>query len=163
MGRSLLEDLGIATGVITVDADTAAVTGDYVSMKGYNRLLILIQVAAWPADTAAVTVEQSTVVAGSDSKELAFTKSYSKTGLVDALWTAATVTSNTFNIASNVDNELYAIEILASDLDVANGFDCVTIKVADPGTASSMFGVTYILSEPRYSGAGAFLTDPIVN
>lgn len=163
MGRSLLEDLGIATGVITVDADTAAVTGDYVSMKGFNRLLVLIQVAAWPADTAAVTLEQATAVAGTGTKALAFTKQFSKTGLVDALWTETAVTSNTFDIASNVDNELYAIEILASDLDVAGGFDCVTIKVADPGTASSMFGVTYILSEPRYSGAGAFLTDPIVN
>lgn len=163
MAGSLLENLGIATAVITVDADTAAVTSDYVSLKGYHRCLILIQVAAWPADTAAVTVEQATAVAGTSSKALTITKQFSKTGLVDALWTEAAVTAGTFDIASNVDNELYAIEVLASDLDVANGFDCICLKVADPGTASSMFGATFILSEPRYAGAGALLTDPIVN
>lgn len=158
-----LENIGIKTGVITVDADTAAVTGDYVSMKGYNKLLILIQVAAWPADTAAVTIEQATVVAGSDSKALGMTKQWSKTGLVDAAWTEAAVTNNTFDIASNVDNEMYAIVVNASDLDVANGFDCVTVKVADPGTASSMFGVTYFLFEPRYAGASTLMLNPLVD
>lgn len=158
-----IENIGVATAFITVDADTAGITSDYVSMKGYSRCLILLQVAAWPADTAAVTLLQATAVAGTAAKALSMTRVWNKTGLVDAAWAETTVTSDTFDIASNVDNELYAILVEASDLDVANGFDCIAVSVADPGTATSMVGGTFLLFEPRYAGAASLLLNPIVD
>ena len=58
--------------------------------------------------------------------------------------------ASTFTIPA-VALRSYAIEVEASTLDVANGFDCVRVQVEDPGTAA-LGAALYILSEPRYAG-----------
>jgi hypothetical protein len=46
------------------------------------------------------------------------------------------------------------VEVNASDLDVANGFDCFRASVADPGAAGTQYaGMLYILDKPRYTTA----------
>jgi hypothetical protein len=59
--------------------------------------------------------------------------------------TETTVVSNTFTTSTTNSKPLkYVIEIEATDLDTANGFDCVRIDVAS--MANAVGNVEYILS-----------------
>lgn len=129
----------------------AAATAKWVSMKGYDRLLILIQTGAWAGGTAAVTLNQATAVAGTSSKALAFTKMWVNTAGAPDTFTQTAVVSNTFNL--DTANLMYLIEVVASDLDTANGFDCVSLAVASPGSNADFYGATYILGAARYPQA----------
>jgi len=45
-----------------LDHASAAVDGNYISMKGYDHCTIVIQTGAWAGGTAAVTVNRATAV-----------------------------------------------------------------------------------------------------
>lgn len=127
----------------------AASTADHFSMKNYGHATIIIQCGAWAGGTAAVTLEQSTVVAGTDDKALAFTEQWLGSVLATAdLLTRTAVTANTFDL--DTANQIHVIEIDAEDLDVDNDFDCVELNVASPGANADLYGAIAILSHSRY-------------
>ena len=133
----------------TKDWTGAASTGDHFSMKFYPHATIIIQTGAWAAGTGAVTLQQSTVVAGTDDKALGFTEMWTGSVLgTSDLLTRTVVAANTFNIG--VANTLYVIEINAEQLDVDNRFDCVELNVASPGANTDLYGAIAILSQARY-------------
>ncbi len=126
----------------------AANTKQWASLKLYDRALICIQTGAWAAGTAAVTLKQATAIAGTSSKALAFTVMWVNTALAPDTFTKTAVAANTFNI--DTANLLYVIEIVASDLDIANSFDCFALDIASPGANADLYGATYILGNARY-------------
>jgi len=126
----------------------AAFTAKYVSMKLYDRLVIWISTGAWAAGTAAVTLLQATTVTGTSAKALAFLWVWINTAALPDTWVKTAVTSNTFNL--DTANLGYWIEVVASDLDVDGGFDCVTLAVASPGANADFYGVNYLAAQPRY-------------
>lgn len=127
----------------------AASTGDHFSMKNYGHATIIIQTGAWAAGTAAVTLQQSTVVAGTDDKALGFLEQWNGSVLATSdLLTRTVVAANTFNLAAA--NTLYVIEIDAEDLDVDNSFDCVELNVASPGANNDFYGAVAILGHSRF-------------
>lgn len=125
----------------------AAMTAKYVSLKGYNHITIMIQTGAWAAGTAAVTVNEATSIAAGGVQALTFT-SYWHDETLSGTLVKATVAS-TFNLDTAL--KLYVIEIDAASLSA--GYDCLTLAVASPGANNDFYGVTYILSEPRYAQA----------
>jgi len=133
---------------------------DYVSLKNFRRCTILIQVDnATTVTGGAITLKQATAVAGTGEKALSFSKMYANvdTGAGDTL-TETAVTSNTFT-TDTTDNKnlLYVIEVEASELDVANGFDC--LRVDSLLMANAVGCVTYILTGPRYAAPGSAIVD----
>lgn len=150
----LVEWMGIETGVLPKDITGAAQVGDYVSLKNYDHCTIIIQQGAWAGGTPAVTLEQATDVANSlsDSKTLAFTKRWTKVGVTGTTFVETAVVSNTFNLPA-VANTINVLEIDAQDLDVTNGFDCLTAKVASPSTNADLLSITYLLSGARFKQA----------
>lgn len=125
---------------------------DYVSLKGYSGCTILIQVDnATTVTGAAITLKQATAVAGTSEKALAFDTMFANvdTGATDTLVETA-VTSNTFT-TDTTDNKnlMYVVEVDASDLDVANGFDC--LRVDSLLMANAVGVVTYILHGARHA------------
>lgn len=129
-------------------------TPAYVSMKGYNRLSVLVSAKNGSTVTgSAITLKQATAIAGTSEKALPFTTYWANVDAAasDAL-VATTAASNTFT--TNTTNSkllVYVLEVRASDLDVANGFDCVRAGTAD--AVNSTLTVTYILREPRFADA----------
>lgn len=125
---------------------------DYVSLKGYQRCTILIQVDnATTVTGAAITLKQATAVAGTSEKALGFTTMWANTDCAagDTL-TETAVTSNTFTTdTTDAKNLMYVIEVAADDLDVANGFDC--LRVDSLLMANAVGAVTYILHDARYA------------
>ena len=125
---------------------------DYVSLKGYERMTIVIAVDnATTVTGGAVTLKQATDVAGTSEKALGFSTMWANTDVAasDTL-TETAVTSDTFT-TNTTDNKnlMYVIELDAADLDVANGFDCVRVDVLLMANAVGF--VQYILHGSRYS------------
>lgn len=154
MGNSgqLREMFKFVTGLAPITPSSS--TPDYVSMKAYQHLTVVILVDNGATVTgSAITLKQATAVAGTGEKALAFTKMYANTdtGAGDAL-TETTVSSNTFT-TDTTDNKnlMYVIEVDAESLDRANSFDCVRAGTAD--AANTVLSVLYILSNARYAGA----------
>lgn len=145
----LAKEAKIVLANVPVDINNLAVTGDYVSMKGYGHLTIILQFGA-NGTGVALTLKQATDVtnSASDEKALSFTKIYANVGLATTDLTETAVTSDTITLG-NDPNNLYVIEIDARSLDVPNGFDCVRFNYAS-GAGTTILSVLYILSEPRY-------------
>ena len=147
---SLIEDAKILHAAEPKSYSSAAMAAKYVSLKNYNRLTIVIQTGAWAAGTAAVTLAQATNVSAGSAKALEFDSQWNDEATSGTLVKTA-VTADTFNLTTA--NKEYVIEIDADALDVAGGFDCVTLAVASPGANADLYGVTYILSGARYHAA----------
>ena len=150
MQQNLMEMLKPIWGIEPKNWTGAASTGDWISLKYYTNLTIVIMSGAWAGGTSAITVEQAVAVAGTSNKALAF----------DWMWTDAAATgtyvktavvSNTFTIGAA--NTMWVIEIDARSLDIANGFDCVAVKGATPGVNADLYGAIYLCHGSRYQGA----------
>lgn len=135
---------------------TTAGDGDYVSLKNFDRLTILLAVKnATTVTGGVITLKQATAVAGTGEKALAFSKVWANTD-TDAgdTLTETAVTSDTFTTdTTNSKNLLYVIEVKADDLDRANGFDCVRIDSAS--MANAVGAVLYVLHGTRYKSPAA--------
>ena len=158
----LIDETQIASGFVPVDTQTAANHGDVVSLKNYAHLTVLFFKAAGVAnDDPVLTFTQATEVAYSTSKALATIDEYwAKQGAaLTAIGTFTRVTQTaastvTLDATSAEEQGLYIFEIDASDLDVANSYDCVRVSVADTGAAGAQLGcMLYVLSGPRHAAA----------
>ena len=130
---------------------------DYVSMKGYSRAQIIITIADGTTVTGtAVTLKQATDVAGTSEKALAFTRMLANVDYAASkVMVETAVASNTFTTqTTNSKDSVYVIDVLASDLDVAGGFDCFRVDATGhAATASRGCTVIYNLYGKRYSDA----------
>lgn len=146
----LVDSAGLEAGGVPVDITGAGMAGDYMSLKLFGHLTILLFQGAWAGGTPACTLKQATDVAGTGEKALAFLERWHKVALVDAAWTKVAVVANTFNLPA-VANTMHALEIDADELDADNDFDCVRFDVASPGVNADLLSAAYILGRPRYS------------
>ena len=127
-----------------------------VSMKGYSRCTIVINVLnATTVTGSAITVKQATDIANanSDEKAVAFSTAYRDldVGAAEGL-TSFAVSGNTFTTDTTNSKELqYVIELQATDLDVAGGFDCVRIGTGNATAAT--ISAEMILWGARYGAA----------
>ncbi len=137
----------IVQGLAPINPSTS--TPDYVCMKNYHHLTVVIAIDNGTATGGAITLKQATAVAGTGEKALGFTKMFQNidTGAADALAETA-VTSDTFTPSSvNDKNLVYVIEIPAASLDVDGGFDCIRVGTAD--ATAAVTSVMYYL-DGRY-------------
>lgn len=157
-----LEHNQLVEGWPIVDLKTGANTGDWVSLKNYHHVAIVFFSAVGTAgDDPTLTVLQASDVAGTGSKALTFTTIYRKqaaTSLASTgTWTATTQSAaNTYTNDTSAEQDLiWVVEFDADQLDVDNGFNCVSATVADIGNNAQLGYLLYILSEPRYPASPA--------
>lgn len=131
----------------------AAITGDYISMKKAGHVTVLVHINQANAAPVAITLEQATAVAGTGSKALVTE--------VPVFLVADAATSDTwvrqtdavgFTTSADLKHKIVAFEVDAEDLDVANGFDCLTVKTA-ASNAANITSAVYVASKLRYGPA----------
>jgi len=151
-------DEKVKTVLGTVGLILTTTVGDakYVSLKGYAKCQIILVLGDGTSLTAAdITLQQATAVAGTNEKPLGFTRMLANVDYGTAQVMAETaVTGNTFKTqTTDSKNSMYIIDVNASSLDVAGGFDCLRLDAtAHAATASRGCVVLYNLYEPRFSG-----------
>jgi hypothetical protein len=154
----LSEQVKVVEGLLSTVPSTS--TPDYVSLKNYERCMVLIQVKnATTVTGSAITLKQASAVAGTGEKALSFSKAYRNidTGAADVLAEFA-VTSDTFTTdATNSKNLMYVIEVKAEDLDVNNGFDC--IRAGTGNATAATVSVTYFLFGAKVPTTVSAITD----
>jgi hypothetical protein len=135
-------------------------TAERFSMKNYERAAILLFQNKSAGNGSVISLNQSTDVAGSGAKALAFTKAFRSlaNGTQSApvnTWASFTVSANTFTTdATNSVRDSYMIDIKREDLDFKNDFDCVELVIGN--AASNVIQAVAILLGARFGG---FVTD----
>lgn len=147
-----VEKSGIEVAVVPKDITGAVQNGQYISLKNYNHLTVILIQGAWAGGTPAVTLGQAQAVAGTGAKAANLNFYWQKAGLSASVFAKTAVVSNTFNLPATA-NTVTVLEIDAEELDVTNGFDCVRVSVASPGANADLLSIIYLLKEPRFNGA----------
>lgn len=153
-GGRAVDNLALVMAGGPVLLNTAGLDSARVSMKDYARIAFVIGVApASGTDASAVTLKQSKTVADSPSTEkaLSFSKVYKcgAPGTSDTL-VETTVTNDTFSTSAAAALELWVIEVNQDDLDTDNGFDCVRVRMSDPGSVSTPAFILAIGYDARF-------------
>ena len=151
----MLEGLGIVEGFPVVDLQTGANTGDWVSLKHASRAIILFASGVGTAgDDPTLTLLQASAVDGTGSKALliptasVFKKQAATSLASTAQWSDASgdVSTNTLTNATSAEQSaLWIVEVSADELDVDNGFDCISATVADVGSNAQPGCLFYFL------------------
>lgn len=156
MNQHLLEKLQIAAGFVPVDLAGAAAAGDWVSLKNYGRCaIVLIKAAGGAGEDPVLSLEQATDVAGTDAKALTFDRIDVKQGTLTGIGEftkLANADADYTDAASAEAQAIWVIDVLAEDLDIDNGFDCLRASLADVGVVAQLGAMLYLLHEPRYAG-----------
>lgn len=166
---AFLEQMQIVSGLAPI-ALTTARTGDVVSMKNYRRLLVLFHKGIGGAgEDPTLTLLQGTDVAFGTNKALNFATVYVKqdpTSLGDVgQWTKVTRSAtNTYtDTTAGEQAAMWAVDIKAEDLDIANNYDCVRASIGDVGSVSQIGEILYLLGDPVYGKAPEDMLSAIVD
>jgi len=129
-----------------------AITGAYISLKNAHRALVLVHINQANAATVAISIEQATAVAGTGSKVI--TNVVPIWANQDCVASDALVKQTdavNFTTSAAVKHKLVVFQIDPETLDMANGFDCITVKTGG-SNAANITSAVYLL-EPRYAQA----------
>ncbi len=128
----------------------AARSGDWVSLKGYNKCMIIVHIAQGNAATTAITVDKATDVAGT-GESTGITMNnwwYCKdTPTTSDTYTKGTAAASITSSATGTGSSIYVIDIAAEEL---GAYDCVQVELGQ-SHASNLVSAMYVLYEPRYA------------
>lgn len=157
------ENFHVVGAIRPVDLAGGTNAGDWVSLKNYKSVAIYFHSGIGTAgEDPVLTLLQATAVAGTASKALnintsrIFKKQAATNLLSTGTWSSASadVTTNAWTNTDAAEQEvIVCIQVEADDLDVDNGFDCVSISVADVGVGAQLGAAYYVLGEPRFPAA----------
>lgn len=140
--------------------DAAGRTGDYVSLKNALCAWVEVAITQGNAATVAISIEQATAVAGTSSKVITNT-----VPIWSNLDTAASDTlvrrTDAVNLTTDagVKNKMVIFQIDPAQLDVANGFDCITVKTGASNVANLTGARYWIQSAYQQATPPAAITD----
>lgn len=131
----------------------AAITGDYVSLKNADKCFVVVHVAQGNAAQMTISIEQASGVAPTGSKPIT---------VVVPIWSnldcAATDTlvrrtdAVNYQLDVALKHKVVVFQIDPSFLDIANGFDCITVKTG-ASHADNITEAMYYLTGLRYQQA----------
>jgi predicted outer membrane repeat protein len=128
------------------------------SMKNFQRATVLIIQNKSAGNGSAIALKQAKEIDDNPvtEKVLSFTEAYRSLAVGTQAapvnsWQKFTVSNDTFTTdATNSVRDIYAIDIKAEDLDVANDFDIVEVEVGN--AASNVIAVVVLLHGARQGG-----------
>jgi hypothetical protein len=130
-------------------ADAAGRTGIYKSLKNAHRASIIFHVNQGNAATILVTPLQASAVAGTGSKALsADCPIYVKLDDAAGAWVRATDAKN-YTTDAGVKVKYVRFDIDPSKLDLANGFDCISVSTG-ASNAANITSATLVIGPVRY-------------
>jgi hypothetical protein len=160
----------IISGFVPVDMQTGANSGDYISLKNWNGVcIVLFKAAGTAGDDPTITVRQAKDVSGTSVKDLlAVTDIYTKQGTLTSVgtWTHTTQAAAATLAGDGTSAEsqgVYFTFIPTEALDTDNGFDCLAANVADVGGNAQLGCLFYIPVGPRFAAAPENLPSAIVD
>lgn len=139
----------LPVSILCPAADAAGRTGIYVSLRSVKRAWLLFYADQGNAATIAVSIQQASAVAGTGTKVITNTIPIwvNQDANTAATFTRATDAVN-YTTSAAVKKKWIVFELDPATLDLANGFDCVTLITGASNAANITSG--FALLEPRY-------------
>jgi len=164
--KLLAEEAQIAAGFLPVDLATAGASGDWISLKNFRHIaIVLFRAAGAVGEPAVITVQQAQDVAGTGAKALNFTRVDTKSGAdifaVGQFTKVTQASANTYSAVGGAGNTqaIVLVEFNAEDLDVEGGFDCIRATIADVGSTAQLAAMLYVLTQPRFTPPSSAIVD----
>ena len=152
------ENLNIAIGFAVIDMATGANAGDVIHMDYWGEcLIVLVKEAGAAGEPPIITVEQTAEIGGSPKAltirgGYGYVKQAADLQTVTVFTKTAMTTANTLNLTAGDNQVIAALHVQASDLDMANGYNCIKASVAKTGATGGQLGtLIYILGSPRWT------------
>lgn len=148
------EQVQVVAAFVPVDLAGGAQTGDWVSLKNYERCTVILFKAAGAAgEDATITLEEAQDVSGTGAQNLAvIDKVYQKQGTLNAVAEFSAVTQTaaaTYIDTDSGENQgIYAFDVQSEEL--SDGFTSLRISTDDPGVTAQLAGALYLLWPARY-------------
>lgn len=165
LNASFFEQVQVVPAFIAGADQNADLTGDWVSLKNFQRCAIIFHKAAGTAgDDPSIRLQQATDVAGTGAKALTFNNIWHKIGATAlsaiGVFTKIKITTptddldlvsvNGVDLLTDVGESLIGVEIKSDELDVTNGFDCLNLLIEGDDVANAnLCGAYYLLWGPR--------------
>jgi len=130
-------------------ADAGGRTGTYKSLKLAHRASVLVKINQGNAATILLSLLQATAVAGTGSKATAAMQIFVKDSDAAGAWVRQTDAA-TFTTSAGVTIKYVRFDIDPSRLDVAGGFDCVTVSTG-ASNAANITSADLIIGPARYA------------
>ncbi len=141
---SFPENFKLVEGIANL-TDGGARTADYVSLKNIRRATAIVTILGGAATAMDLNPYQATNVAADDEKVFVKVLRWwmnASTGVTDTL--VAQTAAIDGNTAATSVNKMVVFQFDPTDLDVANNFDCITIKT-EGDEASNLLSIIWIL------------------
>lgn len=140
MEKFLMEKAVVKSAAGPVDLNTAAVTGGRVNMKNAKRISFIVQLAAGSSTTThAFTLRQHDAASSGNSKDLSVMNPYyHKIGAATVFTKVQpSVAAAAYDLHTALADSVAIVvfEVLAEDLDIANGYAWASMDIADSGGA----------------------------
>lgn len=132
--------------------DAAGRTGAYASLKNAHKAYVVFHVTQGNAATIALSLLQATAVAGTSSKAGPSVPIWANQDLAASDTLVAQTAGNSFTTSAAVKHKMVMFEVDPSYLDVANGFDCITISTG-ASNAANITQAWIVLVPIRYEQA----------
>lgn len=141
---SFPEHFKLVEGLANV-TDGGARTATYVSLKNIRRATAIVTILGGAATAMDINPYQATDVSASAEKVFVKVLRWwmnASTGVTDTL--VAQTAAIDGNTAATAVNKMVVFQFDPTDLDVANNFDCITIKT-EGDEASNLLSIVWIL------------------
>lgn len=154
MNHLQLPENVLPVSVLAPAADAAGRTGGWVSLKGAQRAWAVVHIDQGNAATIAISINQASAVAGTGSKVITNTVPIwaNQDAATAAAFTRQTDAVN-FTTSAAVKKKTVIFEIDPASLDVAGGFDCITIITGASNAANITSALLFL--ESTYGQATA--------
>lgn len=152
MSESLLTDPVVVDGSVGPKTTNTAITGRKISLKNALKFTAIIHLTQAVGHATVITPKQSQDVAGTGVKVLAnnvFIAANEDVAASDAIVWKTPATS--YTVAADVKSKIVMIEIPTQFLDMANGFDCISIDIGASAQATNFASILYVV-DYRQSG-----------
>lgn len=130
-------------------ADAAGRTSDYVSLKNCKRAFIVCHINQGNAATVLLTPNQASAVAGTGKKVIPAVPIWANLDTVASDTLARATDAANYTTDAGVKQKVVVFQVDADKLDMANGFDCISIDTG-ASNAANITAVMFYL-ETRYA------------
>mgnify|MGYP000978218320 FL=1 len=153
MEKLLMEKMAVKTGIVPVDLNTGANTGIRFDMKNMKRATFICLLGAGTSTTThSFALKQHDAASSGNTKALSVGNPYYHKVNTATYFTkvAPTVDADTYDLHSVVADYVAVVvfEVLAEQLDRDNGYEWVSLNIADTGGAQ--LGSQVILADAEF-------------
>jgi len=138
----------------------AAITGDYVSLKHCSMAYVVLEMAQASVTQSAITIEQATAVAGTSTKAISVTVPiWANEDCVASDTLVRQTAAVSFTTSAAQKHKIVIFQIDPATLDMANSFDCITVKTAASDATNITAAQYYLVTDYPQATPPAAITD----